>query len=292
MDVVCDAPFNEAVTTAVSLAPMIPAVATNVADVEPGATATDGGTPRELVLLERATAPPPAFESVTEQSALEPEARLAGEHPTEVRDTVVTVSVAVAVAPFSAAVIAAAPLPAPVALKIAVVDPAGMETNGGTTTAGLPLVKDTVPPDALLSVTLQSVDPPAEIWADAQAIESVTGVAVSATGAPCKDPFRLAVMVAVWLVSIAPALMANVWTAEPGGAVTAAGTSRLELSLDSWTVPPLVFESVTLQELLPPWANVDGLQLSKVTRVGLTSETAVVKEDPFRDAVMLAVSSC
>jgi hypothetical protein len=78
-------PVYVAVTVALWSLAMVPAVALKVADKEPAATVTDAGTARAALLSEIAIMAPPAgaaFESVTVQTELVPEVRLAGLHCT------------------------------------------------------------------------------------------------------------------------------------------------------------------------------------------------------------------
>jgi hypothetical protein len=82
-DCVCELPFKEAVTTAVCVEEIVPAVALKVADVDPFDTVTEAGTDSAALLLESATGIPPepaACDSDTEQTDVPPELRLAGEH--------------------------------------------------------------------------------------------------------------------------------------------------------------------------------------------------------------------
>jgi hypothetical protein len=83
-------------------------VAVNVAVVLPATTVTEEGTVNAAALLDRFTVAPPDFDTVTVQVELPPDPRLAGAHVTllaTVPDA--SVIVAVAVLPFSAAVMVA-----------------------------------------------------------------------------------------------------------------------------------------------------------------------------------------
>jgi hypothetical protein len=85
MVALAEVPLYVAVTVALWSLAIVPAVALKVADREPAATVTDAGTVNAALLSEIAIAAPPAgaaFESVTVQTELAPEVRLAGLHCT------------------------------------------------------------------------------------------------------------------------------------------------------------------------------------------------------------------
>jgi hypothetical protein len=71
--------------------------------------------------------------------------------------------------------------------------------------------------------------------------------------------------------------------------VTEAGTVSVEALLDSATVAPPVFDSVTVHVELPPDPRLVGLHVSPLTATGATSEIVVVAAPPFSVAVMVAV---
>ncbi|HSU67500.1 MAG TPA: hypothetical protein VLJ39_11555, partial [Tepidisphaeraceae bacterium] len=79
MEVVCEAPLNDAAIVAIWSAVILPAVALNVAVVDPEATDTEAGTLSAAALLESATAPPLLFDSATVQAPAAPLPRVAGE---------------------------------------------------------------------------------------------------------------------------------------------------------------------------------------------------------------------
>jgi hypothetical protein len=85
---VCMLPLYVAVTTAVWLVEIAPAVAVKPAELEPLDTVTDPGTLRAATLLFRVTAPPPApaaVDSVTTQDEAPPEPSVAGVHTSDAR---------------------------------------------------------------------------------------------------------------------------------------------------------------------------------------------------------------
>ena len=86
---------------------IVPAVAVNVA-VVPVPTVTEGGTVNAAALLDRATTPPPVFDTVTVHVELTPDPRLAGAHVSPLTTgAVASEIVAVCVLPFSVAVMVA-----------------------------------------------------------------------------------------------------------------------------------------------------------------------------------------
>ncbi len=85
---VCVLPLYVAVTTAVWLLEIVPAVAVKLAVLEPLRTVTDPGTVSAAALLDSVTATPPlpaAFDRVTTQLAVPPELRLVGVQVSDVR---------------------------------------------------------------------------------------------------------------------------------------------------------------------------------------------------------------
>jgi hypothetical protein len=83
-------------------------VAVNVAVVLPATTVTEAGTVNAPALSERVTVAPPVFDTVTVQVELPPDPRLVGLHANPLTTVAVaSVIVAVAVLPFSAAVMVA-----------------------------------------------------------------------------------------------------------------------------------------------------------------------------------------
>ena len=90
---------------------------------------------------------------------------------------------------------------------------------------------------------------------------------------------------------IVPAVAVNVAVVLPEPTFTDAGTGNPAALLDKPTVAPPVFDTVTVQVVLAPLPRLAGLQLSPVTVIADTSDTAAVWLLPFRDAVMVAVWS-
>jgi post-segregation antitoxin (ccd killing protein) len=83
----------------------------------------------------------------------------------------------------------------------------------------------------------------------------------------------------------------NVAIKLPAPTVTEAGTVSAVALLDSVTVAPPVFDSVTVHVAFAPDAKLVGLQVSPLTTVAVASEIAAVCVLPFNFAVMVAVWS-
>ena len=75
-------------------------------------------------------------------------------------------------------------------------------------------------------------------------------------------PFNVAVSVAVWSDAIVPAVAVKVAVVDPAATTTDPGTVSAAVLLDSVTVRPPVFVSVTEQLLVPPLLSVAGVQLN------------------------------
>src|SRR6185369_1883234 len=100
-----------------------------------------------------------------------------------------------------------------------------------------------------------------------------------------------AVRIAVASAVTVPAVAVNVAVVLLAATVTDAGTVNEPLLSDSVTVPPPVFDNVTVHVLLAPLPKVPGAQLTDVTVIAATSPIDVVCEDPFNVAVIVAVAS-
>src|ERR1035438_6141527 len=104
-------------------------------------------------------------------------------------------------------------------------------------------------------------------------------------------PFNDAVSVAVWYDAIVPALAVKLAVLDPAATATDPGTVSAAVLLDSVTVPPLIFVSVTVQLLVPPLPSVAGVHDTEltVTAVARVIDDACVL--PFNVAVSVAVWS-
>ena len=90
---------------------------------------------------------------------------------------------------------------------------------------------------------------------------------------------------------IAPAVTPKPTVVEPDGTETDAGAVSAGLLLESATVPPAVFDSVTVQLAAPPLLRVDGVQPSELMVVGAVREIDDDCDVPFNDPVTVAVAS-
>jgi hypothetical protein len=81
----------------------------------------------------------------------------------------------------------------------------------------------------------------------------------------------------------------NVAVVLPAPTVTEADTVNAPALLDSVTVAPPVFDTVTVQVELPPDPRLVGAHASALSTTGATSEIVAVCVPPFSVAVMVAV---
>ena len=81
----------------------------------------------------------------------------------------------------------------------------------------------------------------------------------------------------------------NVAVVLPATTVTEAGTVNAAALLDSVTVAPPVFDTVTVQVELPPDPRLAGAHVSVLTTVAVASVMVAVAVLPFSAAVTVAV---
>ncbi len=81
----------------------------------------------------------------------------------------------------------------------------------------------------------------------------------------------------------------NVAVVLSGATVTVAGRLKLPALLNSPTVAPPTFDTVTVQVELAFGPRLVGVQLSPVTITGATREIVAVRALPFNVAVIVAV---
>ena len=86
-----------------------------------------------------------------------------------------------------------------------------------------------------------------------------------------------------------PAVAVNVAVVFPAPTATVAGTLNAPTLLDSATVAPPVFDTVTVHVALAPEPRLPGVQLKPPRTIAVASEIVVVFVLPFNDAVMVAV---
>ena len=132
------------------------------------------------------------------------------------------------------------------------------------------------------SVTVQVLVPPLLSVAGVHDNELTVTAAAKAIDAIRVLPFNDAVSVAVWSVAIVPAVAMNVAVVDPVATATDPGTVSAAVLLDSVTVAPPVFVSVTVHVLVPPLLNVAGVQF-KPAKVG-SAGTVTVPPVPLTDS--------
>jgi hypothetical protein len=168
----------------------------------------------------------------------------------------------------------AAVVPA-VAVNVAKVCPAAIDTLAGTVTFALLLDSETVvpPPEgaAALIVTVQLAVPgPVTVFGVQLRLVTCNCCCAGDTLSPVVAvlPFRPAVSVALTVVVVVPAVAVNVAKVCPAVTNTLEGTVTVELLLDSATVVPPVGAVpliVTVQLAVPGPVTVPGVQLSELT---------------------------
>jgi hypothetical protein len=177
-------------------------------------------------------------------------------------------NVAVSVAVWSEAMVPA------VAVKVAVVDPAATATDPGTVSADVLLDSVTVPPPVFDSVTVHVLVPPLPSVDGVHDSELTVTAVARAIDVICVLPFNVAVSVAVWSEAIVPAVAVKVAVVDAAATATDPGTVSADVLLDSVTVPPPVFVSVTVHVLAPLLLSVAGVQL-KPASVGSAGAVTV-----------------
>jgi hypothetical protein len=199
-------------------------VAVKVAVVDEAGTVTDAGTvtAKGTLLVNATTAPPDgaALDSVTVQDMVPDGAIELFGHCSDVRlATGATVRVVVWLAPLSVAVmiaLCAEVTVAAVAVKLAVVEEAGIVTVDGTVMAEVLLLDSVIvvlEAPARAKVTVQEVVPDGRSDVDVHCTDEsvpLVTLATSDSGALALDPFRVAVTVADWSVLKVPAVALKV----------------------------------------------------------------------------------
>src|ERR1035441_8170057 len=201
---------------------------------------------------------------------------------------------AVCVLPFNVAVSVAVwseAIGPAVAVKVAVVDAAATATDPGTVSAAVLLDSVTVLPPVFVSVTVQMLVPPVPSVAGVHDNE-LTATAVARESAAARVlPYNVAVSVAVWSKAIGPAVAVKVAVVDAAATATDPGTVTAAVLLDSVTVPPPVFVSVTVQMLVPPVPSVAGVHDTELTVTAVARAIDAVRVLPFNLAVSVAVWS-
>ena len=176
-----------------------------------------------------------------------------------------------------------------VAVKVAVVLLAPTVTDAGTVNVAVLLDNATVAPPVCVTVTVQVALPPDPRLAGLHVTPLSSTGATSEIVAVCVLPFSVAVMVAVWLLAIVPAVAVKVADVLPDPTTTEAGTVNAATLLDSVTVAPPVCVTVAVQVALPPDPRLAGLHVTPLSSSAVTSEIVAVCVLPFRVAVIVPV---
>ena len=183
-----------------------------------------------------------------------------------------------------------------VAVKLAVVAVAGMVRDAGT--VNRPLLEDkltAVPPvgAALDSITVQ------EVLALVARLEAVHVREDRFTGASREIvtgdelPLSEAVIVALALALIVPAVTVKLAVVAVAGTVTEAGTVKSPLLEDRLTaVPPVgaALDSVTVQEVLALVARLEAVHVREDRLTGASREIVTGDELPLREAEIVALA--
>jgi hypothetical protein len=226
----------------------LPAVAVKAALVDPAATVTVGGTVKAAALLASTTVTPPlpaALDRFAVHVDVPLEPRLVGAQDSRVKTAGATREIdAVCELPLYVAVIcavwSAVMLPA-VAVNAAVPVPGATNTLPGTVNPTALLDSVTVAPPApeafdKLTVQLDAAPGPRLVGAHDTALTRVG--ATREIDAVCELPLSVAVITAAWSEVMVPAVALKLAVPEPAGTVTAAGTVKAGVLLDSKTVAP------------------------------------------------------
>ncbi len=181
------------------------------------------------------------------------------------------------------------------AVKFADVAPDATVTDAGTVNAAALLDSETVTPPlpaAPDNVTVHADVPPEFRLVGVQETRLTVIGGTSRIDAVRELLLYDAVTTAVWLVVIVPAVAVKFADVAPEATVTEAGTVNAAALLDNVTAMPPVpaaCDSVTVHADVPPELRLVGLQVTRLTVVGATSEIDTVCELPLYDAVTTAV---
>lgn len=180
-----------------------------------------------------------------------------------------------------------------VAVKVAVAEPAGMETEAGTVSAVLSseTTTEVLAAGAADNVTVQ-VEAPLDGTVDGEhcSCETASAGGVIVSEAAAEPPFNEAVMVAAWLVVTEPATAAKLAVVEPAATVTEGGTVRAALLSETATevLAEAAADNVTVHVEVPPDVTVDGEHCSRETvAAGGVMVSDAVAETPLNEAVIV-----
>jgi post-segregation antitoxin (ccd killing protein) len=175
------------------------------------------------------------------------------------------------------------------AVNVAVVLPDPTVTDAGTVNGATLLDSVTVAPLVFDTVTVHVELAPEPRLVGLHVSPLITVAVAKEIVAVCALPFSVAVMVAAWSLGIVPAVAVNVAVVLPDPTVTDAGTVSAPALLDSVTVVPPVFDTVTVHVELAPEPRLVGLHVSPLTTAAVASAMFAVAVPPFNVAVTVAV---
>ena len=177
------------------------------------------------------------------------------------------------------------------ALKLALLEPAAIVTDGGRVKDPLPLVSETVTaagPAALESVTVHVANVPGVRLFGVQESWLTTVAVPSDMEADCERPLSEAVTDAVEFVSTAAAVAEKLPVVKPAGMLRFAATASTGLLLLSETVAaagPAALERVTVHTAELPELRLVGEQVNSDTPIGAWSAINALCDVEFREAV-------
>ena len=175
------------------------------------------------------------------------------------------------------------------AVNVAVVLPDPTVTDACTVNEAALLDSVTTAPPVFDTVTVHVELPPDPKLVGLHVSPLTTIDVASEIEVVCALPFSVAVMVAAWSLVIVPAVAVNVAVVLPDPTVTEAGTVSAPALLDSVTVVPPVFDTVTVHVELAPEPRLVGLHVSPLTTAAVASAMFAVAVAPFKLAVTVAV---
>jgi hypothetical protein len=283
--VACVLPFKLPVIVASWVLVSVPTVAVKLAVVDPADTVTEAGVVKAELLTAKATLVPPvgaAWFRVTVQELVPPELTLVGLQPRPVTimgatKVKVVVCELLLELPVIVAVWVLVSVPT-VAVKLAVVEPGGTVTEAGMVKAELLIARATLVPPAGAAwfiVMAQLVVPPELTLVGLQPRPVTIMGATKVKVVVCELPFKLPVIMAVWVPVSMPSVAVKVAVVVPAPTLTLAGITKAGLLLARATlVPPTgaAWFRVTVHVVLP----------LELTLVGLQAKTEIMAGVPIK----------
>ena len=175
--------------------------------------------------------------------------------------------------------------------NVRVVVPAGTVTVAGTIRDALSLVRLTVPPELVHSVTVHVPAPSGPSVVGAQEIDVTRAGDVRSMGMLTENPFSDAVTVASSSAVIVPAVTTKAAVVAPAAMTAAAGAASEALLLDRLTEAPPLLDRLTEHVACSPLCSAMGEHVSDVITIAGVKLIVTVREDPFTDAATVTVCS-